>query len=118
VDSVQSITVTYNGSGDYVVATTNLDGSTGETAHFHYDGIIETATATPTATVVATVTSTATPVPIATSQLNTSGSYTIQSGDYLFKIAVLYDTSVQALALANDIANTDLIFIGQKLTIP
>ena len=118
VDSVQSITVTYNGSGDYVVSTTNLDGSTGETAHFHYDGIIETATATPTATVVATATATATPAPTATTQSKTPGSYTIQSGDYLFKIAALYDTSVQALALANDIANTDLIFIGQKLTIP
>ena len=35
VDSVQSITVSYNGSGDYVVSSTNLDGSAGETAHFH-----------------------------------------------------------------------------------
>jgi LysM repeat protein len=42
----------------------------------------------------------------------------VQSGDYLFKIAALYGTSVQALALANEIANTDLIFVGQMLTIP
>ncbi len=118
VDSVQSITVTYNGSGDYVVSTTNLDGSAGKTAHFHYEGITETATASPTATVVATATATATPVPTAMPQPLSSGSYTVQSGDYLFKIAALYGTSVQALALANDITNTDLIIVGQTLTIP
>ncbi len=118
VDSVQSITVTYNGSGDYVVSSTNLDGSAGETAHFHYEGIVETATATPTATMVAVATATATPVHTATPQPLPSGSYTVQSGDHLFKIAALYGTSVQALALANEIANTDLIFVGQTLTIP
>ncbi|MDP7545188.1 MAG: LysM domain-containing protein, partial [Anaerolineales bacterium] len=118
VDSVQSITVTYNGSGDYVVSSTNLDGSAGEMAHFHYEGIAETATATPTAAAVVTATATATPVPTAMPQPLSSGSYTVQSGDYLFKIAALYGTSVQALALANDITNTDLIIVGQTLTIP
>jgi LysM repeat protein len=116
VDSVQSITVTYNGSGDYVVSTVNLDGSAGETAHFHYQGITVTSTSTPTATVVATAE--ATPEPTAISNLDTGGSYIVESGDYLFKIAALYGTSVQVLALANDIANTNLIFIGQILTIP
>ena len=114
VDSVQSITVTYNGGGDYLVSTTNLDGSAGEIAHFHYEGITETVAAV--ASTVVTATATPTPAPAAT-QI-TSSSYIVQSGDYLFKIATLYNTSVQVLALTNNITNADLIFVGQILTIP
>ena len=114
VDSVQSITVTYNGGGDYLVSTTNLDGSAGEIAHFHYEGITETVAAV--ASTVVTATATPTPAPAAT-QI-TSSSYIVQSGDYLFKIATLYNTSVQVLSLTNNITNADLIFVGQILTIP
>ena len=114
VDSVQSITVTYNGGGDYLVSTTNLDGSAGEIEHIHYEGITETVAAV--ASTVVTATATPTPAPAAT-QI-TSSSYIVQSGDYLFKIATLYNTSVQVLALTNNITNADLIFVGQILTIP
>lgn len=46
------------------------------------------------------------------------GTYTVQSGDTLSAIAAGYGTSVQALAAANGIANVNLIFAGQVLTIP
>lgn len=44
--------------------------------------------------------------------------YVIQPGDSLWKIARQYQTTVDALAQANQIANPDRIYIGQKLLIP
>ncbi|HJO91041.1 MAG TPA: LysM peptidoglycan-binding domain-containing protein [Anaerolineales bacterium] len=111
VDSVQSITVDYNGTGDYVVSTKNLDGTLDETANFHYEGVAEVAT-------TAVVTATSTPVPTPVLAEESGNKYIVQSGDYLFKIAVLHNTSVQALVLANNIANSDLVFEGQVLILP
>ena len=119
VDSVQSITVTYNGSGDYVVSTTTIVGTLDETSHFHYEGVADVAT-----TVVVTATSTPTPTPTPTPLPATvvmeasENKYIVQSGDYLFKIAVLHNTSVQSLVLANNIENADLVFKGQVLILP
>lgn len=47
-----------------------------------------------------------------------SSSYVVNPGDSLSKIADEFDTSVSALAEANDISNPDRIFIGQELLIP
>ena len=44
--------------------------------------------------------------------------YTIQSGDTLSQIAAKSGTTVDALAKANGIANPNMIFAGQNLTIP
>lgn len=44
--------------------------------------------------------------------------YVIQPGDSLWKIARQYQTTVDALAQANQIANPERIYIGQKLLIP
>jgi len=44
--------------------------------------------------------------------------YTIQSGDTLSQIAAKSGTTVDALAKANGIANPNMIFAGQTLTIP
>ena len=44
-----------------------------------------------------------------------SGTYVVQRGDYLFKIAAKLGTTVQALVQANGIQNPDLIFPGQVL---
>lgn len=44
--------------------------------------------------------------------------YTVKAGDTLYRIAKLYGVTVQQLAAANKIANINLIFVGQVLTIP
>lgn len=45
-------------------------------------------------------------------------TYTVQPGDTLSSIARIYGTTVQAIVMANDIANPNLIAVGQVLTIP
>lgn len=45
-------------------------------------------------------------------------TYTIQPGDTLFHIAQRFGLTTQALATANNIANTNLIYVGKVLTIP
>lgn len=45
-------------------------------------------------------------------------SYIVQSGDSLYRIALEFGTTTQALADLNDIANPNLISVGQALAIP
>lgn len=48
-----------------------------------------------------------------------SGSYyTVQPGDTLSKIALKLGTSVQALAVANNLSDADTIYVGQSLNVP
>jgi len=42
----------------------------------------------------------------------------VQRGENLFRIALRYGTTVQAIASANGIANPALIYVGQTLIIP
>jgi LysM repeat protein len=49
---------------------------------------------------------------------NSGQVYIVQEGDTLFAIAVRFRVSVTALAQYNNISNINLIYIGQKLTIP
>jgi LysM repeat protein len=42
----------------------------------------------------------------------------VQRGETLYRIALRYGTTVQAIASANNIANVNRIFAGQRLTIP
>ena len=44
--------------------------------------------------------------------------YTVQAGDTLYRIAQRYNTTVSAIAAANNITNTNLIRPGQVLIIP
>lgn len=44
--------------------------------------------------------------------------YTVQAGDTLYRIALRYNTTVSAIAGANNITNTNLIRPGQVLIIP
>lgn len=44
--------------------------------------------------------------------------YFVRRGDSLHKIAQRFNTSVQALMLANRLRNPNLIYTGQRLTIP
>jgi LysM repeat protein len=44
--------------------------------------------------------------------------HTVQPGENLFRIALRYGVSVQAVAQANNISNPSIIFVGQVLVIP
>lgn len=54
------------------------------------------------------------PTPVKT----TTTTYTIQKGDTLSKIASKYGTTYQAIASYNNIANPNVIFVGQTIKIP
>jgi len=45
-------------------------------------------------------------------------TYVVQPGDNLFRLALRYGTTIYAIANANNIANINLIFVGQRLVIP
>src|SRR5688572_24231450 len=45
-------------------------------------------------------------------------TYTVVYGDTLFRISLRFNTTIQALASANNISNVNLIYAGQTLTIP
>lgn len=57
---------------------------------------------------------TATPV----SGTSSGGTHVVQRGETLFRIALRYGVTVQALQQANNIQNPNLIFAGQVLIIP
>ena len=63
-------------------------------------------------TVAATQAPTATPLP--TGQV----THVVRRGENMFRIALRYGTTVQAIASANGIANPALIYVGQSLVIP
>ncbi len=67
-------------------------------------------TAEPTATAVATTTAETGP--------NGEPIHIVQAGENLFRIALRYGTTVEAIAQANGITNPALIWVGQKLVIP
>lgn len=78
-------------------------------------------TATPTPLPTATpVPPTATPTagPVATAAPTGEVVHVVQPGENLFRIALRYGTTVQAIANANGIANPALIKVGQVLRIP
>lgn len=87
-----------------------------------------TLAASPTVALTPTATSTSppgvptyTPTPTPTTSPGTPGApivHVVQRGENLFRIALRYNTTVQAIAAANGIRNPQLIYVGQKLTIP
>ena len=48
----------------------------------------------------------------------TSGTYVAVSGDTLYEIALQFGTTVATLASLNEIANINLIYVGQVLELP
>ncbi|SHJ64508.1 LysM peptidoglycan-binding domain-containing protein [Parasporobacterium paucivorans] len=49
---------------------------------------------------------------------STGKTYTVKSGDTLWKISTLYGVTIQAIASANSITNVNLIYVNQVLVIP
>ncbi|RLC67454.1 MAG: hypothetical protein DRI48_02270, partial [Chloroflexi bacterium] len=47
-----------------------------------------------------------------------AGVHVVQRGENLFRIALRYGVTYQALAAANGIANPNHIYVGQRLVIP
>ena len=70
---------------------------------------VEATTVAVEATVAATTEPAITGVP---------GKHVVQAGENLFRIALRYGTTVEAIAKANGITNATLIYVGQVLTIP
>ncbi len=50
--------------------------------------------------------------------MRTTQSYVVQTGDTLLEIAIRFNTTVEALAEANNLANPNKLTPGQSLTIP
>jgi LysM repeat protein len=73
-------------------------------------------TPTPTATAVPPAPATSTPTPTFTPLPPGQVTHVVQRGENLFRIALRYGTTVQAIASANGIANPARIYVGQKLT--
>jgi LysM repeat protein len=48
----------------------------------------------------------------------TSGTYTVQRGDTLFRIATRLGVNMWELAAANNLANPSLLYVGQTLVLP
>lgn len=65
-----------------------------------------------------TPTPTPTPTPVTTTPKPVSGSYVIQSGDNLSKIATKFGVSLQAVLDANGLTRTSIIYTGRSLVIP
>ncbi len=61
-------------------------------------------------------TPTATPAP--GGQQPTTGVHVVARGENLYRIALRYGTTVANLVALNNIANPNLIFVGQRLTVP
>jgi LysM repeat protein len=83
----------------------------------------EEAALPPAEPVVATIPPTVESVPLDAAQpavqpASSDFYYTVRYGDNLFRIALRFNTSVSAIAQANGITNTSLIFAGQQLRIP
>ena len=57
-------------------------------------------------------------IPGTTTPPTSTTTYTVKSGDTLYKIAASYNTTVSKIASANNITNVNLIYVGQVLTIP
>lgn len=86
------------------------------------DGATTSATTAPTTTTTApTTTAPTTTAPTTTAPTTTTSgpiTYTVKSGDTLGKIAAKHNTTVDAIAKANGIADVNRISLGQKLIIP
>ena len=120
-DTVSRIALLYGSTTQVIISANSLNESA---LIFVGQGLVvpvriaDPATVTPTATnVVVVVTATQAAAPIPTPNGN-GGTYVVQPGDTLNRIAARFNTTVGALVQLNGIANPNRIFSGQVLTIP
>ena len=57
-------------------------------------------------------------LPLAASPERQGTIHVVQAGEHLTAIANLYGTTPQAIASANNLVNMNLLYVGQRLTIP
>ncbi len=60
----------------------------------------------------------ASPTPQPTAILQSTGTYTVQVGDTLNKIATRFNTTINALMRLNNITDANIVFVGQVLKVP
>ena len=77
-----------------------------------------TPTVAPTSTPVPTTALTAVPTAAPTTAPSGERTHVVQPGENLFRISLHYGMSYESVAAANGIINPDLVYIGQRLTIP
>ncbi len=76
-------------------------------------------TPTPTSVAETPASSTPTPSPVPAGPSTANGVYyTVQPGENLFRIALRYGTTVNAIVAANDLPDQDAVQAGQTLLIP
>ncbi len=73
---------------------------------------------TTTTTTPTTPTTGTTPTTPTTPTTSSSGTYTVQAGDSLGRIASRFGVTVSAIMSANGLSNPNLIYVGQVLKIP
>ena len=73
---------------------------------------------TPTVAPTSTPVPTTVPTPVPTEAVSGERTHVVQPGENLFRIALHYGMTYTALAAANGIINPDLVYVGQRLTIP
>lgn len=73
---------------------------------------------TPPVTVAETPLPTSAPAATPVSATSDGTTHTVQAGENLFRIALRYGTTVDALAQANGLSDTGIVYVGQQLTIP
>lgn len=112
-DTLSRISLIYNVSMEEIIAANGLtnpdDLELGQLLTIPEPGTVDlTAVATPTAT--------ESEAEVPTTPTETI--YIVQAGDTLFRIALAYGTTVDALADFNDITNINALEIGQEIVIP
>lgn len=66
----------------------------------------------------ATLASTAMVATVSTASATEYTEYVVVKGDNLYRLAIKYNTTVDAITQANNISNRNLIYVNQKLSIP
>lgn len=77
-----------------------------------------TSTLTPGSTASPTSAPTLAPTSLSPSPTAEGTTYVVQRGDTLARIAARFGSSVSAILRANNLANPDVIYVGQRLIIP